>query len=220
MSGSPPEIEVWFDFACPFSYLARHRLRRALDQAGGLAVSITSRSWQNDPTAPRDYGATMAEIAAARYGMTVDEARAANSALTAEAAAEGLPYRIDDARPGNTFDAHRLFHFARSRGRGDDFEERVLRAFICEAVPIGDRDALVGLAVQVGLPLGDAETVLDGAQFADAVRDDRARGLTAGIEGVPFLLVDGRPLAGARTVEELVVHLGPLRTPSTTAGGK
>jgi predicted DsbA family dithiol-disulfide isomerase len=219
-SGRAPEIEVWFDFACPFSYLARQRLRRAVEQADGQSVQIISRSWQNDPTAPRDYGATMAEIAAVRYGMTLQEARAANGALTAEAAAEGLEYRIDDARPGNTFDAHRLFHFARERGRSDEFEERVLRAFICEAEPIGDRARLAALAVEVGLPRAGVETVLEGSEFADAVHDDRARGLAAGIAGVPFLVAGGRPLAGARTVEEIAEHLAPIWLRVTTPGGE
>jgi predicted DsbA family dithiol-disulfide isomerase len=214
--GRTLKLEHWFDFACPFSYLGRARLERALATLEPMGRPLLiSRSWQNDPAAPRDYGATMAEVASARYGMTLEQARAANSALTAEAAADGLDYDIDHARPGNTLDAHRLFHFARTRNLGPAYEERMLRAFICDGEPIGDPETLTRITVEVGMDHAEVRAVLDGDAHAHDVRTDRARGLANGVAGVPFLLVDNEHhLPGVHRVEDLVGFLERCRTSS------
>jgi predicted DsbA family dithiol-disulfide isomerase len=196
------QLEVWMDFGCPWCLLARTRLDLSLAAFEHAAeVSVITRSWQNDPTAPRDYRMTMSELVVARYGMSPEEAKAANAHVAALAAAEGLSYRIETARPGNSFDAQRLFHWARTRGRGEPFARRVLEAFICEELPIGDHRALAGVAESVGLPCDDADRVLAGDAFADDVARDRELGSAIGLHAVPYFVFDRRTaVAGAQPV--------------------
>jgi predicted DsbA family dithiol-disulfide isomerase len=204
--GATMDVEVWLDFACPWCYLTRRRVHRAVAEfAHGSALRVVSRTWQNDPDAPPDYGMTTIDLVVERYGMSRDQALAANADCTAQAAEEGLAYRVNEARGGNTVPASRLFHFAKTRGLADAFEERVLEAYICEEATIGLAETLVHLGCEVGLPREELETVLAGNAFADEVRADRERGLAFGIAGVPFIVVDGRHvLAGANRVEALV----------------
>ncbi len=87
---------------------------------------------------------SMDRILAEKYGMTEDQARAANQKMTSLAATVGLEYHLDRVRPGNTFDAHRLLHLAAARGVGADMKERLLAAYFTEGQPVGDRATLVG----------------------------------------------------------------------------
>ena len=112
--------------------------------------------------------------------------------MTATAAEEGLDFRFDLARPGNTFDAHRLLHLAREHGRQDPLKERLDRATFTEGSPSSDHAALRALAVEVGLPADEVDDVLASDRHADAVRADEAQARAYGISGVPFFVVDGK----------------------------
>ena len=75
-------------------------------------------------------------------------------------------------RGGNTFDAHRLLHLANDHGLQQQMKERLMRATFTEGLPVADKDSLVGLAAEVGIPAAEAQAVLDGDAYADAVRAD------------------------------------------------
>ena len=94
------------------------------------------------------------ERLAAKYGMSRAAAEAAQARVTANAATEGLDFHLDRARSGNTFDAHRLIHYAHSVGKQDALKERLMAAYFVEGAAIGEPDVLARLAVEVGLDEG------------------------------------------------------------------
>src|ERR1700733_8067139 len=107
-------IEIWSDVVCPWCYIGKRRFERALaafDHRG--EVNVTWRSFQLDPTAPATSEGDPVERIAAKYGMSRAAAEAAQARVTANAATEGLDFHLDQARSGNTFDAHRLIHHAK-----------------------------------------------------------------------------------------------------------
>ena len=110
--------------------------------------------------------------------------------MTETAAADGLDFRFDLARAGNTFDAHRLVHLAAAHGRQDEMKERLMRAYLTEGEPIGDPAALERLAVEIGLPEDEVRDLLAGDRFADEVREDERTAARFGIHAVPFFVVD------------------------------
>ena len=93
----------------------------------------------------------LAELLAAKYGMSVEQARASQEQLTQTAAAEGLEFRFDIARSGLTFDGHRVIHLAAAHGRADAMKERLLRAYFTEGELIADHETLVRMASEVGI---------------------------------------------------------------------
>ena len=198
-------IEVWSDVVCPWCYLGRHRLERAL--AGyeqRAAVEVVWRAFELDPGAPREEEGSVDEILAAKYG-GADEARAMMARVTAIAAEENLEIRLDRARRGSTFDAHRLIRFARRFDLQDAMVGRLMRAYFVEGAAIGDPEALAGLASDVGLPSAETYAVLRSDAFAEAVRGDEADAERLGIRGVPCLVIDrSRALTGARPAEEIL----------------
>jgi predicted DsbA family dithiol-disulfide isomerase len=136
--------------------------------------------------------------------MSEAQADQANAKMTALAAGVGLEYHLDRVRAGNTFDAHRLIHLAATHDLGDAMKERLLAAYFTEGQAIGDRAALVTLAVEVGLDRAEVERVLAGDEFAADVRNDEARAVALGASGVPFFVIDeAYGVSGAQPVEVL-----------------
>lgn len=199
-------IEVWSDVVCPWCYLAKHRLERALATfEQRAAVEVVWRAFELDPGAPREEDASVEEILAAKYG-GLERARAMVARLTAIAAEEGIEMRLDRARRGSTFDAHRLIRFARRFDRQGAMVERLMRAYFVEGASIGDPETLASLAADVGLPSAETDAVLRGDAFADGVRGDEADAARLGIQAVPCMVIDRRwALTGAQP-EEAILH--------------
>lgn len=197
------EIEIWSDVVCPFCYLGKRRLEKALvgfDHRD--EVSVIWRSFQLDPSAPASSPESNAEMLSAKYGMTLEQAQASNVQMTATAAAEGLDFHLDEAQRGNTFDAHRLIHFAAEHGKQDEMKERLLAAYFTDGLNISDHDVLAELAGSVGLDAPAAREALASGRYGDAVQADIDQARAYGIQGVPFFAFDGKfAVSGAQPVE-------------------
>ena len=113
-----------------------------------------------------------------------------NDRVSGIAATVGLDFQLQNAHPANTFRAHRLLHFAATKGLGNELTERLMRGYFSEGVRIGDRDELLRLAVEVGLDAGEAAAVLDWDAFDAEVRADIALARRFGATGVPFFVFD------------------------------
>ena len=155
------DVEIWSDIACPWCYIGKRRFEAALARFEHRdEVRVTWRSFELDPSAPREREGDRAERLAEKYGMTLEQAQAAERQLTEAAAGEGLDFRFDIARSGRTFDGHRIIHLAAEHGRQDAMKERLLRAYFTEGELIGDHETLVRLAAEVGLPEDEVRETL------------------------------------------------------------
>jgi predicted DsbA family dithiol-disulfide isomerase len=150
-------------------------------------------------------GMSMDRILERKYGMSEDQARAANQQMTSLAAGVGLEYHLDRVRAGNTFDAHRLIHLATAHGLGGELKERLLAAYFTEGRSVGDHATLSQLAVEVGLDPTAVDETLAGEAFAADVRADEARATALGATGVPFFVIDETyGVAGAQGADVLL----------------
>lgn len=204
-------VEIWSDVVCPWCYVGKRRFEKAMTQFEHREdVSVTWRSYQLDPSAPPSTAGDPVERLAAKYGMSRAAAEAAQARMTTTAAGEGLDFHLDRARPGNTFDAHRLLHYARSVGNQDALNERLLAAHFVEGAAVGEREALVQLSIEAGLSEAAVREVLESDSFAADVRHDEQEGRDIGINGVPFFVIDrAYGLSGAQPPD---VILSALRT--------
>lgn len=202
-------IDVWSDVVCPWCYIGKRRLERALgDFEHADQVEVHWRSFELDPNAPSVRQGDPAQRLARKYGMSVEQARAANDRLTRLAAAEGLEYQLDTAQSGNSFDAHRLIHLAGSRGIQGQVKERLLAAYFTEGKAIGDPRVLEAEAEAAGLDRAEVRQVLAGDGFAEEVRADEAEAAEREITGVPFFLLGGRfGIPGAQEAETMLLAL-------------
>jgi predicted DsbA family dithiol-disulfide isomerase len=203
------QIEIWSDVICPWCYIGKRRFEAALAQFPQRKdFNIVWRSFELDPGAPQQQPGTLEQMLSRKYRVSLEQAAAMNARVTALAREVGLEYRLSEARPGNTFDAHRLLHFAAARQIGEQAAERIMKAYFSEGLPVGDRSALAQLAPEFGISETDAQSLLEGNGYADAVRADEARADGLGITGVPFFVLDGKiGVSGAQPVETFVEAL-------------
>lgn len=197
------QVEIWSDVICPWCYIGKRRFEQAL---AGFAhkdkVNVIWRSFELDPDAPSQREGTLREYLAKKYRVSLEEAAAMNERVTSVAKEAGLEYRLADAKPGNTFDAHRLLHYAASRQLGDRATERLMHAYFSESLPVGDRAALARLAPEFGITENEAMTLLESDAYTGEVRADQARAAKFGITVVPFFVFDEKSgISGAQPVE-------------------
>src|SRR5438552_4190614 len=136
-------------------------------------VEIVHRSFQLNPSAPIGTTSRRRDYLMAKYGWSTEKATQIDADMEQRAAADGLEYHLsENGLTGNTFDAHRLVHLARERGRQDAAVERFFRAYFTEQQSLFDKESLLTLAVDAGLDGDDTRRVLDGADYGDAVKAD------------------------------------------------
>jgi predicted DsbA family dithiol-disulfide isomerase len=213
------KVEIWSDIVCPWCAIGRKRFFAALERFEHAdAVEVRVRSFELDPNAPLAPEGTAAERLAAKYGTSLEQARAMHANVTALAAEEGLAFDYDRARPGNTFDAHRLLQLAWERGVQPALKDRLMRAYFEEGEPISDPETLVRLGAEAGLDPDEARAALAGDAYAAEVREDEATARGFGITGVPFFVFDRRlGVSGAQSPDVL---LSALRQAWDTAAGE
>lgn len=200
------DVEVWSDIACPWCYIGKRRLERALGEfeyAG--EVNVRWRSFELDPDAPHERQGDHATRIARKYGIGLEQVQEMQRELLSQAAGEGLEFRLDAQRSGTTFDGHRVVHLATEHGLGDQMKERLLRAYFTDGTLISDHDSLLTLGLQVGLPEDELRALLAGDRFAEEVRDDERTARELGITAVPTFVVDrSRGISGAQAPELLL----------------
>jgi predicted DsbA family dithiol-disulfide isomerase len=184
-------VEIWSDIACPWCYIGKRRFEAALAEFEHRdEVRVTWRSFELDPGAPAERPGDRAVHLAKKYGSSVDHAHEMQDHMTEVAAAEGLEFRFEAARDGNTFDAHRVLHLAEAHGVQDALKERLMRAYLGEGELMSDHAALARLAVEAGLPADEVRDVLATDRYAAEVREDERTASSLGISAVPFFVID------------------------------
>lgn len=206
------KVEIWSDYQCPFCYIGKRRFEDALNQFENKAqVEVEFRSFELNPEAERHINMSQNEMLAKKYGMSQAQVEANSQNLTQQAAELGLDYHLDKVVLTNSFDAHRLMHLAESKGKGQEMNERLFKAYFTEGKHIGDHATLASLAEEVGLEKQEVESMLAGRAFTAEVRGDEQEGSVLGITGVPFFVINRKyGISGAQPVEAFLDTLNKV----------
>ena len=213
------QVEIWSDLVCPWCYLGKRRFERALESFGHRdEVTVVYRSFELDPSAPAGVTTPTVERLADKYGMTAQQAGDAQQQMEQRAAQDGLEFRMDGLRSGNTRDAHRLLHLAKAHGVQAELAERLHRAYFTEQGSIFDHSSLTELAVEAGLDREDVTRVLASQEYGDAVDTDEEMARALGANGVPLFVIDRRyGISGAQPPEVIAQVLDQAWAESRTA---
>jgi predicted DsbA family dithiol-disulfide isomerase len=197
-------VDIWSDVVCPFCYLGARQLDLALNRFEHRDdVVLRHRAFELDPSAPTDYDLSLPELLARKYSMPVERARSLNERLEGDAAVLGMVWSMKDARPTNTFDAHRVIALSRTQDLDRPMSERLFRAYFSEGLLVSDREVLTSLAKEVGV-VGVEGLWRDDA-FSDEVRADEADAQELAISGVPSMLIDGKfMVVGAQGADQIL----------------
>lgn len=202
------KIDIWSVIVCHWCYIGKRRLEGALARFPHRDdIEVVWRSFELDPSAPHsdDDQAPVVEHLSHKYGVPLDRAQGMIDHMTTVAADEGLEFRFDLQRRGNSFDAHRLLHLALERGVQDDLKERLDHGTFTAGEAVSDHDSLMRAAADVGLDEVEVKEVLSSDRYSDAVRADEAKARAYGISGVPFFVIDEKfGVSGAQPADVLL----------------
>lgn len=204
-------IDEWSDVVCPFCYLGSRQLTEALDRFEHHDdVVLVHHAFELDPHSPLTYELPLDELVARKYDLPVERARDLHRRLEAQAAHFGLEWHFENARPTNTFDAHRLIALAATQELAFAMSQRLYAAYFSEGRLVSDHDELCALATEVGV--ADAGLLWATDAFANDVRADEMSAARLGINGVPAFLVDNTFMVmGAQGTEAILDVLGRAR---------
>lgn len=197
------KIEIWSDVMCPFCYIGKRHLEQALAELPfKAAIEIDWKSYQLNPTYKNVDGDSLYDYLATNKGISKEQAKQMTTQVEAMANNVGLNIDFENNIPANSFDAHRLIHFAASKGKQDLAEEQLFKAHFIDNVNIDDKEALLKIALSLGLDETETKRVLESNAFEEEVRFDIYESQQMGVRGVPFFVIDRKyALSGAQPVE-------------------
>lgn len=182
-------IDVWSDVVCPWCFIGKRRLEKALQEFGhSEEIIVRHRAFQLQPDAAETMPTS--KLLAEKYRVSPNQVKEMQANVCAVADGEGLCYNLDDTLSGNTFDAHRLLLWAASIGKDKELLEAMYSGYFEKSLPLFSHQDLLAIAESVGIAAVDVINVLDSDQFSDEVIKDRDVASSLGATGVPFFVID------------------------------
>lgn len=198
------KIDVVSDVVCPWCVVGLRGLEEALSRtAGAVTADITLQPFELNPDMPAE-GENIGDHIARKYGPEAAQQMASRrEAIRARFAELGVVHNMgEDSRIYNTFDAHRLLHWAKTLGRQVELKHALLKAHFTDGKNVSDREVLVAAAASAGLGADEAREVLASGRYAEEVRAAEQLWVSRGIRSVPSIVINDKWLiSGGQPVE-------------------
>jgi len=215
IEGDPIHIDVYSDVICPWCYVGKRRLEKAVSLLDGTTrAKVMWRPFQLNPTMPEE-GMERAAYLTAKFGSVEAYARVVGEQVASAGAGEHISFAFEKiARTPNTFLAHRLIWYSDRQGCQDELVELLFKSYFQEGGDIGSIDGLTRLAGQVGLT---AEAFLLGDEGTVEVQSEEAVGRRLGIRSVPYFVFNqAYSISGAQSSELLAAAIEDVRSKQET----
>jgi len=215
----PVRIDFVSDVSCPWCAVGLASLQQALKNLDGeVTAEIHFQPFELNPQMPAE-GEDSTEHLVRKYGSSAEQIDANREAIRARGAALGFTFNMDRrSRVYNTFDAHRLLHWAALEGKELALKQALLRAYFTDGEDVSAHDTLVRLAASVGLDGARARDILARGTYADEVRAQEQYYLSRGIQSVPATIINGRHLiSGGQPPEAFEQALRQIATTTPTS---
>ena len=206
MSAQMPKtlrIDLVSDVVCPWCAIGLASLEQALRQLQGeVEAELQVQPFELDPTMPAE-GADVAETLKRKYGMSDAQLAENQERIRARGAELGFSFDFNArSRTWNTFDAHRLLHWAEEKGLQRALKHALFKAYFTDGQSPGDHEVLVRVAGEVGLDANEARELLASDRYASEVREREQFYQQQGIHSVPAIIINDRHLiSGGQPVE-------------------
>ncbi len=199
----PVRIDVVSDVVCPWCFIGKHRLEKAIALTPDIPVEVHWRPYFLNDWIPRE-GMAREQYLTTKFG-SPERYNGIAQRVSQAAADEGLTYAIDKmSRQPNTIDAHRLIRWAGGIGKAAEMKQRLMDLYFTEGADLTNHAVLVQAAADVGLDAEDVRAALDSDQDVADVEREAQSAKEAGIEGVPMFIFGGKfAVSGAQAPEYL-----------------
>jgi predicted DsbA family dithiol-disulfide isomerase len=217
---APLRIDFVSDIACPWCAVGLASMQQALAKLdGSIEAEIHLQPFELSPDMPFE-GEDAVDHIMHKYGISEAQSEANRKALRERAAAVGFAYNMQrGSRVWNTFDAHRLLHWAelQDREKAVALKQALFHAYFTDNDNVADREVLVRIAGSAALDAGEARRVLENGEYADDVRTTERQWQQAGIHSVPAAIVNGQYLiSGGQPPEVFESALREIAAKTTT----
>ena len=189
------KIDFVSDVSCPWCVIGLRSLERALERIGNDATAeLHFQPFELNPQMPPE-GQDVAEHIAQKYGSTPEQLARSQESIRTRGAELGFTFDMDKrSRIYNTFDAHRLLHWAQIEGRQHELKRALFATYFTEGRNPSDREVLIDVATQAGLDPQRAGEILDSDLYAHEVRAREEFYTRQGIHAVPSVIVNDKYL--------------------------
>jgi predicted DsbA family dithiol-disulfide isomerase len=200
---TPVTIDVVSDVVCPWCFIGKRRLEKALALKPEIPVEVRFHPYFLNPWVPRE-GMTREEYLTTKFG-SPERYNGIAGRVAAAAAAEGLTYAVDKMRrQPNTLDCHRLIFWAEALGKSAEMKQRLMDLYFTDGADLSDREVLVAAAASVGLDGAKIREMLASDTDIERVENAASAAKDAGIDGVPTFILGGvAAVSGAQSPEVL-----------------
>ncbi len=197
------KIEIWSDVMCPFCYLGKHKLEKALTNFDHKnEVKIEWKSYLLNPDLDDNFESDTTSYLMEKRGLPKSEIEQVQKHLTEQAKSLGLTFNMDASKITSTKHAHRLLQWAKKNGKGNEMEERLFKAYFTEGLRVNDYEVLAQLAGEIGLNKEEALQILQKNEFVKEVENDLYEAQQFQIRGVPFFIFDRKyAISGAQDTQ-------------------
>lgn len=197
------KIEIWSDVACPFCYIGKAHLEKALASfAESKDVEVVYKSYQLDPDYHYQEGDTSYSHLTEKKGIPMEQVKQMTTRIEQMAGDAGLKMDIQSVIPANTFDAHRLIQLAARHNKEEQVVTALFKAHFADAKNIEEQTVLRKIGLQAGLSKDEVDSVFNSDELAYDVSQDIMESRNLGITGVPFFLFNRKyAVSGAQPVE-------------------
>src|SRR3990172_135608 len=202
-NNQPVRIAVVSDVVCPWCFIGKHRLEKALALKPDIAVEVHWRPFFLNDWIPRE-GISREQYLTTKFG-SPERYKGIAQRVTAAAAAEGLVYAAEKVkRQPNTLDCHRLIRWAEGIGKAAEMKQKLMDLYFTQGADLTDRETLVKAAADIGLDANTVRAQLASDQDVAQIEQDAQSAKQAGIEGVPCFIFGGKfAISGAQAPEDL-----------------
>ena len=203
MPQDPLIIDVFSDVVCPWCFIGKRRLEKAIALNPDIPVEVHYRPYFLNDWIPRD-GISREEYLTTKFG-SAERYNGIAQRVRAAAASEGLTYALDKiSRQPNTLDAHRLIRWADDIGKAPAMKQKLMDLYFTLGADLTSRDVLVEAAADVGLDAEKVRASLASDQDVAEVEREALSAKEAGIQGVPCFILGGKfAISGAQAPEDL-----------------
>ena len=202
-SNNPVRIDVVSDIVCPWCFIGKRRLEQAIALNPEIPVEVHYHPFFLNDWIPAE-GISREQYLTTKFG-SPERYKDIAARVAAAAEQDGLLYAIDKvSRQPNTTDSHRLIHWAALEGKAPEMKQRLMELYFSQGADLSDKTVLVKAAADIGLDADAVLRKLDSSEDLDVVSQRVEAAKAAGIQGVPFFIVDNKTaLSGAQEPDQL-----------------
>ncbi|MFA6709602.1 MAG: DsbA family oxidoreductase [Fusobacterium sp.] len=197
------KIEIWSDFACPYCYIGKKKLEKALEEFKCKEkVEITFKTFQLNPFEERKEISDYSEHLSKKYNIPYAQAKVQVDGMINSAAELGLNLRYDILIRNKTTLAHEITKYAKTVGKEIEIANCFFKGYFEKGADLGDVNTLFNMCKKVGLDIEKLKKVIEEESYLPEILKDRKEASSIGITGVPFFIINDKiTISGAQSIE-------------------